>query len=341
MAEAWRWRPYGDLPDPGVVHDRLTRRRDRLTAEVRSDENRHHTLAEKISVELEPAVDVARRDQADALTIRTAEKRREIAQRQLEEVGARLEKSRQQLGRIDHQLSGLAEEIETRTVMDPEQARTEQHAREHAAIYEPAKPTASLRRPFGLAPSLAKKQARIRAERDEARTTIARASAEQNGAGAHTADMRREAEHAAAAARAAQQQMDAAAEQAAREHATTLRADLTALQQARGAAASAGMLRRRGAQRTAAEVEERFIAAHGTVHEDAAAETWVQATAAEAAHRTVCAAGLPARVEQATAQAARACRRRERRPRRDIAREVDPHRAPRPRRPGRPGDRAA
>ncbi|WP_170931790.1 MobF family relaxase [Brachybacterium massiliense] len=305
-AKAWRQRPYGDLPDPGVVHDRLTRRRDRLTATVRSDENRHHTLAEKISVELEPAVAVARRDQADALTIRTAEKRREIAQRQLEEVGARLEKSRKQLGRIDHHLSGLAEEIETRTVMDPEQARTEQRAREHAAIYEPAKPTDSLRRPFGLAASLTKEQARIRAERDEARTVIARASAEQNSAGAHTADMRREAEQAAAAARAAQQQMDAAAEQAVREHATTLRAELTALQQAREAAASAGMLRRRGAQRAAAEVEERFIAAHGTVPEETAAETWVQATAAEAAHRTVSAAGLPARVEQATAQAARA-----------------------------------
>ncbi|MEE1616988.1 MobF family relaxase [Brachybacterium sp. J153] len=305
-AEAWRQRPYGDLPDPGVVYDRLTRRRDRLTATVRSDESRRHTLAEKISVELEPAVAVARRDQADALTIRTAEKRHEIAQRQLDEVDARLEKSRTQLGRIDHHLSGLAEEIETRTVMDPELARTEQHAREHAAIYEPAKPTDSLRRPFGLAPSLATEHVRIRAERDEARMTIARASAEQNSAGAHTADMRREAEQAAAAGRAAQQQMDAAAEEATRQHATTLRAELTALQQAREAAASAGMLRRRGAQRTAVEVEERFIAAHGTVPEETAAETWVQATAAEAAHHAVSAAGLPGRVEQATAQAARA-----------------------------------
>ncbi|MGP9747236.1 MobF family relaxase [Brachybacterium sp. AOP29-B2-41] len=304
--EAWRQRTYGDLPDPGVVHDRLTRRRDRLTVEVRSDENRQYTLAEKISVELEPSVSVTRRDQADAHTIRTAEKHHEIAQRQLDEVETRLEKSRKKLGRIDHHLSGIAEEIETRAVMDPEQARTEQHAREHAAIYEPAKPTDSLRRPFGLAPSLAKEQGRIRSERDEARTTTARASAEQNSAGAHTSDMRREAEQAAAAARSAQQQMDAAAEEAAREHTVTLRSDLTTLQQAREGAASAGMLRRRGAQRAAAEAEERFITAHGSVPEDAAAETWMQATAAAAAHRTVSAAGFPARVEEATAQAARA-----------------------------------
>lgn len=304
--ETWRQRTYGDLPDPGVVHDRLTRRRDRITAEVRIDENRQYTLAEKISVELEPAVAVARRDQEDALTIRTAEKRQEIAQRQLDEVETRLEKSRTKLGRIDHHLSGLAEEIETRAVMDPEQARTEQHAREHAAIYEPAKPTDSLRRPFGLAPSLAKEQSRIRTERDEARTTIARASAEQNSAGAHTAGMRREAEQAAAAAHTVQQQMDAAAEEAAREHTTTLRSDLTALQQARESAASAGMLRRRGAGRAATEAEERFITAHGSAPEDDAAETWMQATAAAAAHRTVSAAGLPTRVEEATAQAARA-----------------------------------
>lgn len=304
--EAWRERTYGDLPDPGVVHDRLTRRRDRLTAEVRSDENRQYTLAEKIRVELEPAVAVARRDQADALTIRTAEKRHEIAQRQLDEVEARLEQSRKNLGRIDHRLSDLAEEIETRAVMDPEQARAEQHAREHAAIYEPSKPTDLLRRPFGLALSLVKEQSRIRAERDEARATISRASAEQNSAGAHTADLRREAADAAAAAHTAQQQMDSAAEEAAREHTAALRSDLTALQQARESAATAGMLRRRGAQRVAAEAEERFITAHGSVPEDDAAEAWMQATAAAAAHRTVSAAGLPARVEEATAQAARA-----------------------------------
>lgn len=131
-------------------------------------------------------------------------------------------------------------------------------------------------------------------------------AAEQNSAGARTADMRREAEQAAAAARAAQQQVDATAEKAAREHATTLRAELSALQQAREAAASAGMLRRRGAQRATAEVEERFIAAHGTVPEGPASETWVQATAAEAAYRIVHASGLPARVEQAMGKAARA-----------------------------------
>ncbi|MFD4008772.1 MobF family relaxase [Brachybacterium paraconglomeratum] len=304
--EGWRERPYGDLPDPAVIHDRLTRRRDRLTATVRIDENREHTLAEKIRVELEPAVAVARRDHADALTIRAAEKRQEIAQGQLAEVTARLEKSRKSLGRIDHHLSGLADEIETRTVMDPEQARIEQHAREHAAIYAPAKPTDSLRRPFGLATSLAREQARIRTERDEARTTIARASAEQNSAGAHTADMRREAAEAAAAARAAQQEMDTAAETASREHALTLRGDLTALHQAREDAASAGMLRRRGAQRAAAEAEERFVAAHGSVPEDGAAETWVQAAAAATAHRTVSAAGLPDRVGQAATRAERA-----------------------------------
>ncbi len=304
--EAWRQRTYGDLPDPAVVHDRLTRRRDRLTAEVRGDENRQYTLAEKIRVELEPAVAVARRDQADALAIHTAEKRHEIAQRQLDQVETRLEESRTRLGRIDHRLSGLAEEIETRTVMDPEQARTEQHAREHAAIYEPAKPTDSLRRPFGLAPSLAKEQGRIRTEREEAGTVIARASVEQDSAGAHTADMRRAAEQAAAAARAAQQQMDAATEAAAREHAATLRSDLTALQQARDSAASAGMLRRRGAQRAAAEAEERFISAHGSVPGDTAAETWMQMTATEAAHRSVSASGHPARVEQATSHAAHA-----------------------------------
>ena len=82
---------------------------------------------------------------------------------------------------------------------------------------------------------------------------------------------------------ASRERLHAYAEKASREHAATLRGDLTALQQAREDAASAGMLRRRGAKRAAAEAEERFVAAHGSVPEDGVAETWVQATAAAAA----------------------------------------------------------
>lgn len=100
--------------------------------------------------------------------------------------------------------------------------------------------------------------------------------------------------------------MDAAAEEAAREHTAALRSDLTALQQVRERAASAGMLRRHGAQRAVAQAEERFITAHGAVPEDSEAATWMQATATAAAHRTVSATGLPARAEEAAARAVHA-----------------------------------
>lgn len=243
---------------------------------------------------------VARRHGAEELAIRTVEKRRDAAQREVSEVDERLESSRAQLGRMEHHLSGLAEEIETRTVMDPEMARAEQHAREHAAIYEPAKPTDRLRRPFGLATSLSQEQARIRAEREEARTVIARASAEPNSAGAHTADMQREAEQ---AARALREQLDAATDAATREHAEQARAGLAQLQADRQAAATAGVLRRRSAQRTAAESAERFIRAHGPVPEPGEAEAWVQATAAEGAHRELSRTDLPARAAAAQKQA--------------------------------------
>lgn len=297
-------RPYGDLLEPAVIHDRLTRRRDKLNAEVRDQENRRHVLAEKLEIEILPAVAVAKRDQADELTVLTAQKRRDTAQRQLSELDEGLEKSREQLGRTDHHLSGLADEIETRTLMDPEQARREQHEREGAAIHQPAKPTDKLRRPFGLAVSLQHEQQRIRDEKDQARLTIDRSAAQQLGAGSRTAEARREAHEAAEAARIAQEQLDTTSDQLTTQKATAIRTDLDAVHQARDAAASAGMLRRRSAQRAADEAEERFTTAHGKVPDRAESDTWIHARATEAAHESLTATGLPARVEQAREHAA-------------------------------------
>lgn len=297
-------RPFGDLLEPAVTHDRLTRRRDKLTAEVREQENRHHVLTEKLEVEILPAVAVAKRDQADELTVLTAEKRRDTAKRQLDEINGKMEKSREQLGRTDQHLSGLAEEIETRTVMDPEQARREQHEREGAAIHQPAKPTDKLRRPFGQALSLQQEQQRIRAERDQARLTIDRTSAQQDSAASRTDEARREAHEAAEAVRLAQQQLDSTSDQLTTEKAATIRTDLTALHQAREAAGSAGILRRRSAERAATEAEQRFTAAHGKVPEQAETDSWIHARATEAAQDSLAGTGLPAEVQKAREHAA-------------------------------------
>lgn len=77
---------------------------------------------------------VARRDGAEELAIRTVEKRRDAAQRQLSEVDERLESSRAQLGRMEHHLSGLTEEIENRTVMDPELDAQESELHHEATV---------------------------------------------------------------------------------------------------------------------------------------------------------------------------------------------------------------
>ncbi|MDN5685844.1 MAG: AAA family ATPase [Brachybacterium sp.] len=310
---SWRdpSRQFGDLLDPGMTYDRLARDRDKLTSKVRYAENRRHTLDEKLTTHLDPAVAVARRDQSNALTIATAEKRAEATRQQLAHVEAELDEHRSALHRTDGHLSALGDEIALRATLDADTARTEQHARENAAIHQPARITDEIRRPFGLSASLQREQARIRAEREQAQLTIDRASAQQTPVRSNAAEARRESAEAAAAAQQMQSDLEAATDRAAEEQATTLRGELDTVREARASANTAGIFRRRSAQRTAEEAEQRFAQAHGQIPADEDAEGWIHAHAAEVAGKQLESTDLPARAATAAEHATTTQRRRE------------------------------
>lgn len=299
-------RPFGDLVDPTIIHDRYTRRRDMLTGQIRRDEDHAHTLTRRLQVELEPAVAVARRDGADAIAVAVAEKRRDTAQAQLQEVQQRVTGSREKIGKLDTRIDALGREIETRALMDPEAASLERDAREGAAIHQPARIGDGIRRPFGLATSLATEQRRIHEERGQARSSINQAAAQQNAAGAHSADLTREAQDAAQAALAAQREYEATTDRLTADAASLIRRDAGELAAAREAAASAGMFGRRAAQREAEQAAARFARSHGQEPEGGPSDAWIQARATEKASEVVTERGLPARVEAAREAAAAA-----------------------------------
>jgi exodeoxyribonuclease V alpha subunit len=302
---SWRdaARPYGAVVDPHALYDRFIRERDQLTVSARNDEDRVHGLTQRLATDLDPAVAVARRDGEGSPAVAAAQKRASTVRRQLTEVQERLSTKREQVKRTDHRLDGLREEIELRSTLTEDVARTERDEREYAAIHQPARPTDQLHRPFGLTPSLARERSRVHSERDAARKTIDNASRQQPGAGARSAEARAEADEAASLATQARQRLEDATNAALHDCTDTLRTDLASLTAAREASHGAGLLRRRAAQRSLSEVEQRFQNAHGRLPDGTDLDSWIEARASEAAHDHVQAAGLPAAAEAAMAHA--------------------------------------
>lgn len=275
---SWRdeARPFGDLVDPEPVYDRLTRQRASLTERARHEEARRETLAQRLAHDLDPAVAVAQRDGLTGPELDRRVRQRDVVKEQLTQVTDEVQGLTRRLNRAETQVQQLSDEIRYRLTMDPETARLEQHDRENAAIYEPARPTDELRRPFGLAPNLTAEQSRLDQERAKHQQSRDRAIAQETAIAARAADARDDATDARERLATTHREYDAAHGQLTAETFDRITADLDALHAAEDRAASAGVLTRRGARRAVDEARARLAAQWGLREDETPDEAWAR-----------------------------------------------------------------
>jgi hypothetical protein len=278
---SWRERTFGDVPDPGIIHDRLTVARDKLTAQVRTDESSRHVLDHELRVQLRPAVDVAHRDGLDPIQTRAREMAVQKAEKTLQDLDSRLTDTRRRLARTDQGIEDIAREIEHRATLSPENAHREQTDREDAAVHEPARPTDTIRRPFGLTPSIGKAGHDLDTRKGQAEITRDRATARKDAETLAAADARATDQKATAAAREARTRYEHELDHHTTATANQIRTDLDHLARLSAEADTASMFRRRSARTAANAARTEFETTWGPLPTPTDQDGWIQARAAE------------------------------------------------------------
>lgn len=280
-AHTWRERPMGRLTDPTETLDRLTSERDHLAHQAQQLADRLHLSTQRIREELQPAVDVAHRDGLPQLEVATRERQLAAVKSQSETTKAELATVKTALNAAEVKVSNVLEEIEHRALMSPDQRRKEDDERNHAVIFEPARPTDTFERPYGLTLSLSAAHKQLEQTRAEHTAAQRAALVQLDAAGREASEARQVADEAAELLHTIQTTFDARLETRHGQVATAISEDLSELEAARERFEKSGFLRRSSRQRELQEKEGAFITTWGNVPEPTEREAWVQRIAAE------------------------------------------------------------